>query len=174
MLPRVFSSKRRKAFGGSAAVLVVGLVAVGAALAYYGGSGSGSATASAGHAPRAVTVTGSCVLAGPNPCPLYPGGTGLVEISIALTGQGNAHVGAVSLDTSQGDNGIGGLPVGCDRDWFSFTPPVANGPDFPAGANVTEGTPLNVSGTLDFMESGTLQDACSDAALILYLQASPS
>jgi hypothetical protein len=154
---------RRKVYG-TFGVLVVAAIAVGVAVAYYGGSGSGTATAAAGHAPRTVTVTGALDAAD---SPLFPGQTGDVNIEVTLTGPGNARVGAVtatSIDTSN--------EPGCDPAWFAFTPPGAG--QFPAGANVSAGSPLNVVGQLEFIESGTLQDACSDATVTINLQASPS
>ena len=161
---RLFKTRRRKVFGGTAATLVVAAIAAVGAFAYYGGSGSGSASAAAGHAPRTVTVTGSLNAAD---SPLFPGQVGDVDIVVSLSGNGNARVGAVtatSIDTSN--------EPACDPAWFDFTPPAAG--QFPAGANVSAGDPLEVTGQLEFLESGTLQDACSDAAITVNLQASPN
>ena len=108
---------RRRLLGLVVGVIVVGLVAVTAAGAYWTLRGSGSGDVGI------ETVASVTLTPGSATTELYPGMRGDVAVSIANANTFRAFVGSLVLDTSQGANGFsvtGGQP-GCDPAALSYT-----------------------------------------------------
>lgn len=162
---------KRKIFsvlGGLAVLAVV----TGVALAYYGGSGTGSAQAAAGTSPLGVVVDVDITPQAGDPDPeLYPGD--MADVAVTIGGAPNwpanrrARIASVdaALDT-------GSLPAGCQAAWFDFT--VTGGDPLPAFVIGPGTTTVDVTGTLEFTDEAVAQDACSEATLTLDVTASPT
>jgi hypothetical protein len=160
---------KRKLYTALGALAVLGVVA-GAALAFYGGSGSGATIATAGTSPLGVVVDVTITPQAGDPEPeLYPGDVSDVEVTISgepgWPATRRARIGSVSATVDSGS-----LPAGCQASWFSFSPPSGALPAF-----VTGSTPLVLTGgTLTFTDEEAAQDACSGATLTLNVSASPT
>lgn len=156
--------RRRKVVAALTMLAVAGLAA-GLAMAYYGGTGQGSASAAAGHSPEAVTVT---VNSGNPLGTLYPGQSEAVPYTIARNqgGSGNVHIGSVtgsiSVDAQHAS-------AGCLGSWFTFDPGAGQ---FPANVPASPGSAF--AGSLSFTNTNSDQSACSDAALTLTVTANPN
>jgi hypothetical protein len=170
---------RRRFQSRKVKLLVVGVVALavaGGAFAFWTASGSGAGSATVGNA-LAVSIA-----AGVDHTPsvaLFPGGSGDVTVRISNPNTFVVHVGALSVDTSQGTNGFSASPSGCNFDLptpalaFAKQTNGGLGWDIPKKVGAT-------NGFLDFDLPGSISmntnavNACQGATFTVYLQATPS
>src|SRR5581483_54182 len=100
------------------ATLVVAAAAAIGGYAYFTSSGSGTGSATVGSTTNTITVSAS------DPGALYPLASAPASPNAKLTvtnnGSGQFYVNQVSLDTSQGTNGISTGDPNCDPTWFHF------------------------------------------------------
>jgi hypothetical protein len=137
---------------------IAALAVAGIAVAYFTASGTGSGTASVG---SAAGVTISSVSFDNT---LYPGGSTTVRFTINNSSSDTAvQVDKVVADTSEGTNGISGLPAGCDASDFSFG-------DVTVNASIDASRSTDATGTLRLANTSANQDACQGASPVLHLK----
>jgi hypothetical protein len=142
---------------------IAALAIAGVAYAYFTSTGTGSGSGTVGSAATLtidnVTITGT----------LYPGDTTGASVGFTINNPGNSavKVDKVVADTSQGPNGISGLPAGCSASDFHFA-------DVSVGQEIAAGGSLNGSGTLTMDDTGSNQDACQHATPTLNLKVDDS
>lgn len=117
-MKKLIATKRRKIILGVA--VLAAAVGGGAAIAYYTLAGQGS-TSGQVHISSATSYPLSFTSLNTSGS-LSPGGA-TVNITGAMSAAGASgpvSVNSIVLDSSQGQNGIGGLPAGCQREWFTI------------------------------------------------------
>jgi hypothetical protein len=152
-----------------AALSVAGVLALAAgAYAYFTSTGSGSGTATVGTSgPITVTSTTSGTL---YPLTSAPA-SGNTNVTVTNDNGASEYVNSVSLDTTQGTNGISvdsaHATAGCQASWFEFDgSPIAVGQEVAGGGGVY--TTTSSPGTLWLKDSGTDQSACEGATVTVY------
>lgn len=150
-------SKKGKVYAVAASVALVA-ASGGAAFAYWSttGSGSGSATNSAGTSP--VTLHATVSSDG-----LAPGGSRTVTYTASNPNSSSTTVtiasASVSIDTAPAH-------VGCDPAWFHLASVPGGSTPVPAGSVAVPGTATLGVGTLTMDDlAGTSQDACKGATV---------
>jgi hypothetical protein len=139
-------------------VAIAALAVAGIAVAYFTASGTGSGTATVGSA-AGVTIDGVTIADA-----LYPGGSASVRFTITnASSSTDVQVDKVVADTSEGTNGISGLPSGCDPADFSFG-------DVTVNESILANGSTNGTGTLRLANTNANQDACQGASLTLHLK----
>jgi hypothetical protein len=132
---------------------IVALVIVGAAVAYFTSTGSGTGTASVGTA-QAVTLHGTTTTT------LYPGTSSEVDFTVDNPSPGTQRVGTIHLASVTTD----AAHSTCDTSAFTM-PDVTANQSFPNG----NGQTVTATGTLTMADNGTNQDGCQGAPLTLNL-----
>jgi hypothetical protein len=152
-----------------AALSVVGALALAVgAYAYFTSTGSGSGTAS-------VATSGAVTITSTTSGSLYPltsaPASGNTNVTVTNNNGANEYVNTVSLDTSQGTNGISvdstHALAGCQPSWFEFDgSPISIGQNVAGGGGkyTTSGDP----GTLWLKDNGADQSACEGATVTVY------
>jgi hypothetical protein len=132
---------------------VVAIAAVGAAIAYFTTSGSGTGSASVGSS-SAVTIHGSPAGA------LFPGSSTTVNFTVDNPSSGSQRVNSIQLESVTTDAGHSGCVM------TDFTMPnVTVSQTFPSG----NGQAVTATGTLTMANTALNQDACQGAPLTLHL-----
>lgn len=151
-------------------LVILALLAGGAAFAYWSGSGSGAGSATAG---TNVAVTLS---PGAPSADLRPGGAANVLLSVANPNTSPVSIGSLALDTGQGTGGfaVDGAHSGCDVSTLSFTTQTNGGAGWtvPAKVGAVDGTlAITLASALAMHASSA--DACQGATFTVYLAAGP-
>jgi hypothetical protein len=144
---------------------VLSLLVAGAALAYWRGGGTGSASAATG-------TTASLTLSPGTPtAQLYPGGQAGVVLTVTNPSAATVRFGSFVLDTSQGSNGFGvdGAHAGCGLAALSFTTQTNGG----AGWTVPGSSSIGVTLSSALSMSSTAASACQNASFTVYLAVAP-
>jgi hypothetical protein len=155
---KVFSSKKRIALSGIAAIAAAAM-GVGA-FAYFTSTGSGSGNGTSGTS-QAVTVAQDSITyngpSGPTPyASMAPGDTATVAFGITNPG-GNEYVNQITLASWTSSNAsVCASTVGSESSWFTM-PAVSVGTDFPHGTDMTTGK----TGTITFNDVNAIQNACA-------------
>ena len=135
-----------------AIVLAIALSAIGA-FAYWTTTGSGNGSASVAASNGTVTLHGTA------PTNLYPGGSSSVTFTADNAGASDLYVGTIHLQGVSADGGH----ASCVTSDFSMGDVTSNTVVL-ANAN---GQALNGTGTLNYANTGSNQDACKGATLTL-------
>jgi hypothetical protein len=154
----------RKRLVRTIAVAAVALLVAGAvAYAAWTVNGSGSGTASA---TSAVDLT---LTAGTPSSALYPGASGDVDTTVANSNPFPVHVSAVTLDTTQGNNGfsVDAGHSGCNTSSLSFTTATNGG----SGWDIPANSSTDVDAASAVAMSGAANDSCQGATFTVYLTA---
>lgn len=139
-------------------VAIAAIAVAGIAVAYFTASGTGSGTATVG-ADAGVTITGVTI-----DDTLYPGSSSVVRFTVENGSSDTAvKVDKVVADTSEGTNGISGLPDGCDAADFTFS-------DVTVNASIAADGSTDATGRLEFANTASNQDACQGAQPVLHLK----
>jgi hypothetical protein len=147
----VLQSKKRRALVALGAAGTV--VAVGAAIAYFTTTGSGTGSATVGTS-SAVTIHGTAATS------LFPGTSSTVSFTVDNPSQGSQRVNAIQLESVTTDAGHSACVMG------DFTMPnVTVSQTFPNG----NGQAVTATGTLSMADTALNQDACKGAPLTLHL-----
>jgi len=148
------------------------MIAAASGLAFYVASGSGSKDTSFATKGAPATVPVNVVVNG-SPSgtispPIGPGEAATFDVQINNSSANAAYVNKVGLNTALGDNGIGGLPVGCLRSWFTL-------PDVTINETIAGGDTWSAAATatLTFLDSGTNQNACQSIVPVVHLITKP-
>ena len=145
-------------------VLLPVLGAIGAAVAYWNSTGTGSATST-------VASSASLTLAPGTPAAsLYPGGSSDVSLAVTNPNPGTVVLRSLALDTTRGTGGfaVDAGHSGCALSALSFTTNNNGG----AGWTIAAGSQVvNVAGPLAMSTSAA--DACQGATFTVYLKAGP-
>ena len=146
-------------------MLVTTLAVAGVALAYWGGTSSGTASGTAGSADP-VTLSPATPVA-----ELHPGGQSDVALTITNPNEFAVRVGSLALDTSQGSGGfaVDTAHAGCDVSTLTFTTQTA-GWTVPAKVGGVDGS-LSVNLSNAVAMSSTAASACQGASFAVYLDA---
>jgi len=138
---------------------VIALTAVGAAIAYFTSSGSGTGSAAVGSS-SAVTLHATIS------SNLYPGSSSPVTLTVDNPSSGSQRVGTVTLTSISVDAGHSACSTTISGGNPDFTMlAVAVNKVFPSG----NGQSVTPAGTLTMNETGVNQDACQGATLTLHL-----
>jgi hypothetical protein len=132
---------------------VIAIAAVGAAIAYFTTSGSGTGSASVGSS-SAVTIHGTVSGA------LYPGASATVNFTVDNPSSGSQRVNTIQLESVTTD----AAHSGCVTTDFTM-PNVTVNQTFPSGS----GQSVTSTGTLSMANTALNQDACQGAPLTLHL-----
>jgi hypothetical protein len=142
--------------------MVAVLAVAGAAVAYWGTTGGGSAAAtSAG--------TSDLTLSPATPsAQLYPGGQAAVVLTVTNPNSASIRIGSLALDTSQGSSGFGvdAGHSGCGVSALSFATQANGG----AGWTVPGGGSLPVTLTGALSMAANAANACQGATFTVYLK----
>ncbi len=156
---KLISTRRRKLVG--IVTLLIAAACVAGAWAYFSGQGNGTADpATVGHAPAPLNLAATVEAIN-----LYPGGSSAaVDITITNATSGDvSDAGTITGSVQTTLNGdVTGYP-GCSGSWFVFD--NVSVPGVTLAASDTD----SAVGSLRMIESGTNQDACSDAQPVLNL-----
>ncbi len=149
---------------------VIALSAASAALAYWTGTGGGSAVATGASSVAVVLTPGA-----PSQ-QLHPGATASVATTISNSNPVALQIDALALDTAQGTNGFGvdAGHAGCALAALAFTAQTNGGGGWivPAKVNGTDGTlALDLVGAISM--SNDAADACQGANFTVYLTVNP-
>lgn len=148
--------KKRRLLPVALAILVL-VVGSGVAYAYWTSGGSNTGSAGVGTS-QALTVTQSGTVTG-----LVPGGDAQpVTVHVVNPASFSQSLSAVAISVNEA-----ALPAGCQVAWFSVTQPVIGLPVLLLGLGSTDEV-----GHIQMIDSGTNQDPCQGAALILDLKVS--
>jgi hypothetical protein len=143
-------------------VILVTLIMVSGAFAYFSNLGSGTGTASVGNSSTAVlhgTVAGT----------LYPGASATVTFTVDNSSPGTEFINTIHLASIAPDAGHSGCSTTITGGNPDFTmADVAVGQSFPSGS----GQAVTATGTLAMHDTGVNQDACQGATLTLNLTSS--
>jgi hypothetical protein len=132
---------------------VVAIAAVGAAIAYFTTSGSGTGSASVGSS-SAVTIHGTVSGA------LYPGSSATVNFTVDNPSSGSQRVNGIQLEKVTTD----AAHSGCVTSDFTM-PNVTVNQTFPSG----NAQAVTATGSLSMANTALNQDACQGAPLTLSL-----
>lgn len=154
----------RRPLAALVAVVVVAC-AVGTAVGWWGGPGSGSGSAAI-LAPADLTLTPAVPTT-----PLFPGGSGDVAVSIANANPFPLDVPSLELDTTQGNAGYAvdaiHVGAGCASAALTYTTQDNAGAGWTVPASSTLDLDLDDAVTLDT----TSGSACQGATFTIYLRA---
>ena len=145
------------------AIAAAALAFTGTASAWLTATGSGDGSGSADVTMQDVTLTASTPSA-----KLYPGGSSAVAATISNPNASSAHVGSLTLDTTQGDQGyaVDGGHSGCvPKTHLTFTPQNAGWTIVANGS-----LPVTLTGAVSM--SASAPNACQGATFTIYLKAS--
>ena len=156
--------KITKTRGLLALVAIAALVLTSFATAYF--TGKGNAKKSQGVVVSSSTSVPLAVDTSSVNNQLSPGGSASIALHYHNPGSTPVQVTSVGADSSQGNAGIGGLPAGCDRAWFSV------GSDNTAVTLTSAGQGADAAVPISMSDSGTDQSACAGATLTFYLNIS--
>lgn len=155
------TARRRSVAGTLVTLLLVGTI--GAASAYWGGSGSGSGSARTG-SPQPVTLSPATVSTH-----LYPGGQAGVAVLVTNPNPGLVRVWTLALDTTQGVGGfaVDGAHAACGVGSLSYTTQANGGTGWsiPGGGSSSLALPNALT-----MSSGA-PAACQGASFTVHLRA---
>jgi len=148
----MFKLTKKKLVAG---VVAAGIIAsTGVAYAYFTTDGSGTGSATAGHAST-LTIHGTAEDS------LYPGTSTTVDFTVDNPSPGHQQLGTIHLDSVTTD----AAHSACVMTDFTMSDVVAN-QDFATGDNQD----VTLTGTLNMANNGN-QDHCKDAPLTLHLSA---
>jgi len=151
-------------------LVVLSLMGAGVAFAFWGGSGSGTAS---GATDTTVPVT---LTPGTAPTGLYPGGQGNIALSVSNPNLFPVLIGSLALDTGQGTGGfaVDAGHSGCAVVALTFTTATNGGAGWtvPAKVGAVNGT-LSVTLTNALAMGAAAANACQGASLTAYLAAGP-
>jgi hypothetical protein len=137
--------------GGLVATLALG----GIAYAYFTSVGSGTGSASVGTSTD-VAITQTNTLDA-----MYPDSAAQdIDLNVDNSGGGNEYVGTVTITIDPTS-----LPAGCEDSWFSITNADVSDNVTPGAVHAYAGADTGAS--IQLVDSGTDQDACQGADLVL-------
>jgi len=171
MKPKTTRRRMRRAL---LLIAAAAMIAATAGLAYYLSNGSATVTSTFSTAGQPADTPIKLIVNSPISGQLSPGGSGNLVVQAyngSAVGTPNSvpvRLGKIGLNPAVGDNGISGLPAGCNRAWFTLADVTAN-EVIPAGDNWSAEYTL----TLNFVESGTNQGACQNISPVLNLTTKP-
>jgi hypothetical protein len=140
--------------------LLAAIAVAGGVFAYFTSTGSGFGSASAGSVSNVTLSPGSAS------SPLYPGGTGDVDLTVANPNGVQVKIPSLVLDTSQGTAGfsVDGGHSGCVLSTLSFTTD-STGWTVPANAAAYH---INLANAIAMSTSAV--NACQGATFTVYLK----
>lgn len=165
-------TRRRRRPSRVVALLAAGVlattVAVVGVLAFYTATGSGTgAAAVSGTVQPLVFTPGTAV------SPLYPGGSGDVDLTVANPNGFSVHIPSLALDTSQGGGSgfaASGCPLGQARLSFTATPQNNGGAGWTVPANASA-FHINLPTAVSMATNAA--SSCQSATFTVFLKVGP-